>query len=92
MSVKPRGGTATLACQSSGQELLQALCLILIYQEGKLWYQIYSKPFLQKVSYETTSEEITQAITKHWEQFVQSDLPQMVDALRAEAWIWEQAD
>ncbi|HEY7416671.1 MAG TPA: PD-(D/E)XK nuclease family protein [Ktedonobacteraceae bacterium] len=56
---------------------------------GKLWYQIYSKPFLQKASYENTIEEITQEITKHWERFVQSDLPKIVEAVRAEKWIWE---
>lgn len=57
---------------------------------GKLWYQIYSKPFLQKASYECTSEEVTQEITKRWERFVQSDLPQIEEAVRAEAWIWKQ--
>ena len=59
-------------------------------KSGKLWSQIYSRTVLQKASYEGASEEITQEITKHWERFVQSDLPKIVDAVRSEAWIWKQ--
>jgi hypothetical protein len=54
---------------------------------GKLWYQIYSQPFLQKASYERTDEEVTQEITKRWERFIQNDLPKIAEAIRAEAWI-----
>lgn len=59
-------------------------------KSGKLWYQIYSRTVLQKASYEGTSEEITQEITKHWERFVQSDFPKIVEAVRSEVWIWKQ--
>lgn len=59
-------------------------------KSGKLWYQIYSRTVLQKASYEGANEEITQEITKHWERFVQSDLPKIVEAVRSEAWIWKQ--
>ncbi len=59
---------------------------------GKIWYQIYSQLFLQKASYGSTSEELMQEITKRWERFVEHDLPQIMAAVRGEAWIWERQE
>lgn len=54
------------------------------------WNTIYGQDFLRAKSYEDTSdEEIREEIKKHWNQFVEHDLPQIRDAMRAETWIWE---
>lgn len=55
------------------------------------WNRIYVQTFLEQRSYkDATEEELTEEIRKHWRQFAENTLPQIIEAVRAEAWIWEQ--
>ena len=52
---------------------------------------IFSRPFLRKGMYEghITQAEREEEIRRHWDEFLDKDLPRIEEALRGEAWIWE---
>ena len=60
---------------------------------NKLWNFIYQRSFLRAESYEEASdEEIKAEIGKHWDAFLQNDLPMLNAALKAQQWIWQTTD
>jgi hypothetical protein len=57
------------------------------------WIPIYHRPILLPEVYDKlTREQREQEIRRHWEEFLDNDLPRIEEALRREAWIWEPVD
>ena len=58
-------------------------------RHGK-FLRIYSRDLLKSEAYEDLDEEEReQEIRRHWDEFLDNDLPRIEEALRREAWIWE---
>jgi hypothetical protein len=55
------------------------------------WGEIYSRRFLDRRLYgtEVNDAERTEEIRRHWNEFLQEDLPRIDNALKEEKWIWE---
>lgn len=54
------------------------------------WIPIYHRPILLPEVYDNLARERReQEIRRHWDEFLDNDLPRIEGALRREAWIWE---
>ncbi len=52
------------------------------------WNTIYDKAFLTSKDYENaTDEQLAEEIRKHWNRFIESDLPAISETLKKERWI-----
>ena len=57
------------------------------------WIPIYHHPMILPEVYDKlTREQREQEIRRHWDEFLDNDLPRIEEALRREAWIWESAE
>ncbi len=58
-------------------------------KEGGQWHYVYRLAFLMKNDYETrTDQDLTALIEAGWQQFRETDLPRMLQALEPADWFW----
>ena len=54
------------------------------------WVPIFTHHLLKPEAYEKLDrEQREQEVRRHWDEFLDNDLPRIEEALRREAWIWE---
>jgi hypothetical protein len=60
---------------------------------NKKWNLLFRSKFMRLKSgsqEEDDEEEIKHRIRSRWERFLEEDLPSIDEAIKAEAWIWQQ--
>ena len=62
--------------------------IFVIQRHPPKWYYLYTRVFLNRGGYEELNqEEREEEIRRHWDEFLDNDLPRIEAALRREAWI-----
>jgi hypothetical protein len=60
-----------------------------LYQK---WNSVYDKTFLKSKDYEdANAEQLGALIRKHMAEFMGDDLPKIMERVREEEWVWQQA-